>query len=146
MGGIKLIDGGKKVQVECWMGKRKDLARIKTIASHINNMCTGVTRGYQYKMRLVHAHFPIIASIEDGGKHVNIKNFLGEKIVRKIVMREGVSISLTEDVKGELVLEGNSIDNVSQTAANITQCVRIHDKDIRKFLDGIYVSEKGHIE
>ena len=30
------------------------------------NMITGVTKGYEYKMRLVYAHFPININIEGG--------------------------------------------------------------------------------
>lgn len=32
------------------------------------------------------------------------------------------------------------------TGALIHQAVLVHNKDIRKFLDGIYVSEKGAID
>ena len=38
---------------------------------------------------------------------------------------------------------GNSIEAVSQSAASISTSTQIHNKDIRKFLDGLYVSEKG---
>merc|ERR1719473_1306156 len=106
---------------------------------------TGVTKGYQYKMRLVYAHFPIIASVEDGGKKILIKNFLGEKINRYVTMAEGVTVVRSSDVKDQLVLSGNSIEGVSQSAAQIQQIAKVRNKDIRKFLDGIYVSEKGRI-
>merc|ERR1712178_460088 len=32
---------------------------LRTVSSHINNMATGVTAGFRYKMRTVYAHFPI---------------------------------------------------------------------------------------
>ena len=35
---------------------------------------------------------------------------------------------------------------VSQVAAQVHQAALVRNKDIRKFLDGIYVSEKGFIE
>jgi len=38
--------------------------------------------------------------------------------------------------------QGNSIGDVSQTAANIQDGTRIPDKDQRVFLDGIYIFEK----
>ncbi|MGH0144114.1 UNVERIFIED_CONTAM: hypothetical protein FKN15_011716 [Acipenser sinensis] len=45
-------------------------------------------------------------------------------------------------LKDELVLEGNDIELVSNSAALIQQATTVKKKDIRKFLDGIYVSEK----
>lgn len=48
-----------------------------------------MTYGFQYKMRLVYAHFPINANIEDGGKLIEIRNFLGEKRVRIVKMLPG---------------------------------------------------------
>ena len=35
---------------------------------------------------------------------------------------------------------------LSCTGALLHQAVLVHNKDIRKFLDGIYVSEKGTID
>ena len=48
-------------------------------------------------------------------------------------------------MKDEIVLIGNSIQNVSRTCALIQQICAVKRKDIRKFLDGIYVSEKTNI-
>ena len=65
--------------------------------------------------------------------------------------------------KDELILEGTDVQNVSQSgwchryrcsrvprltlrlAASIHGICKVRNKDIRKFLDGIYVSEKGTI-
>lgn len=60
-------------------------------------------------------------------------------------MRKDTKITKSTDVKDQLVLEGNDIDAVSQSAADIQQACKVRNKDIRKFLDGIYVSEKGNI-
>lgn len=57
-------------------------------------------------------------------------------------MLEGVKISLS-DVKDEIILQGNDIQNVSQSAAAITDKCRVKDKDIRKFLDGIVSGSYG---
>ena len=43
------------------------------------------------------------------------------------------------------VCQGNSIENVSLSAALIQQITKVRNKDIRKFLDGVYVSEKTTI-
>ncbi|EDN04116.1 60S ribosomal protein L9B [Histoplasma capsulatum] len=73
------------------------------------------------------------------------QNFLGEKRVRRVVCQPGVDIIVSPNVKDELQLSGNSLEGVSQSAADIQQICRVRNKDIRKFLDGVYVSEKGNI-
>jgi large subunit ribosomal protein L9e len=72
-------------------------------------------------------------------------NFIGEKIVRKVIMHEGVDVEPSKNQKDELQLTGISLENVSQSAADIQQACRVRNKDIRKFLDGIYVSERGNL-
>lgn len=62
------------------------------------------------------------------------RNAVGEKIVRDCAMLEGTKVSLS-DVKDEIILEGNDIEKVSQSAASITDKTRVKDKDIRKFLE-----------
>lgn len=125
-------------------------------------------------MRYVYAHFPINVNIEknkETGLHeVEIRyginhpiltvqffgnldltsfagrNFLGEKIVRRVTMQNGVDVEASKGVKDQLELTGNSLEGVSQSAADIQQICRVRNKDIRKFLDGLYVSERGNID
>jgi large subunit ribosomal protein L9e len=59
-------------------------------------------------------------------------NFIGEKIVRRVIMRPGVDVEISKNQKDELVLSGNSIEDVSQSAADIQQICRVRNKDIRK--------------
>ena len=138
-------NGKRKLKVEAWFGSRKTSAAIRTALSHVENLITGVTKGYRYKMRFVYAHFPINASIGNSNKSIEIRNFLGEKKVRKVDMLDGVSVVRSEKVKDELILDGNDIELVSRSCALINQKCHVKNKDIRKFLDGIYVSEKGTI-
>lgn len=136
-------EGVKKLRVEKHFGKRKELSVIRTVTSHVSNMITGVTKGYEYKMRLVYAHFPINVNIANEGKRIEIRNFLGEKRARIVNMQDGVEVARPEGSKDELSLTGNDIELVSRSAASIHQSCLVKNKDIRKFLDGIYVSEKG---
>merc|ERR1711894_66429 len=135
----------KTLKVEKWFGLRKELAAVRTICSHISNMIIGVTKGYQYKMRAVYAHFPINCAISENYTLVEVRNFLGEKYIRKVRMHEGVTCKNSKDQKDELTITGNSLEDVSQSVALIQQSTTVKNKDIRKFLDGLYVSEKGHV-
>ena len=60
------------------------------------------------------------------------RNFIGEKIVRKVTMLPGVTVEISKNQKDELTLTGNSLENVSQSAADIQQICRVRNKDIRK--------------
>jgi large subunit ribosomal protein L9e len=98
-------EGKLKLHVECHFGKRKRLASIRTVITHIENMVLGVTKGFEYKLRLVYQHFPIninIAKTKEGGDQVEVRNFLGEKRVRVIKMKEGCKCVRSEAVKDEV--------------------------------------------
>lgn len=96
-------------------------------------------------MKLVYAHFPINAYVPAGGKAVEIKNFLGQRRVKRVEMLEGVTIEKPENLKDELVISGNDIDAVSLSCALINQKNHVRAKDIRKFLDGIYINQKLNV-
>ena len=60
------------LRVRKWFGTRKELAAIRTICSHIENMIKGVTIGFRYKMRSVYAHFPINISLQNNNTTVEV--------------------------------------------------------------------------
>lgn len=138
----------QQIKLTVHNGDRKHVAALRTVKSLIANMITGVTKGYKYKLRYVYAHFPINVNVieQNGDKFIEIRNFLGDKQIRQVKVHEGVTVEFSANQKDEIVLMGNSVENVSQNAADIQQICRVRNKDIRKFLDGIYVSEKGTIE
>lgn len=138
----------KLIKLYVHNGDRKHVAALRTVKSLIANLIKGVTVGYKYKMRFVYAHFPINVNIIDGegnGKIIEIRNFLGDKKVRNVPIPEGVTAEISKAQKDELVVTGNSVEDVSQCCADVQQICRVRNKDIRKFLDGIYVSERGHV-
>ena len=137
-----------EIKVDMWFGTRETIAAIRTICSHIENMITGVTKGFKYKMRFCYAHFPInVSSVKEGNNDVvEIRNFLGEKKVRRVELLEGVKYFRTADVKDQIEISGIDVAKVSLSCAKIAQTTAVKNKDIRKFLDGIYVSEKSNID
>lgn len=72
---------------------------------------------------------------------------LGCKQVFRVDMREGVIVKEDKATKDTILVEGSDLDEVSQSAADIHgACLpAIRRFDIRKFLDGIYVQQKGSI-
>ena len=64
-----------KIRIRKWFGIRKELAAIRTVCSHIENMIKGVTHGYLYKMRSVYAHFPINVALQEKGTIVEVVFF-----------------------------------------------------------------------
>ncbi|CAJ0828531.1 5030_t:CDS:2 [Entrophospora sp. SA101] len=141
---VEEISKAKKIKLIVWHGTRRQVTCLRTVKTHIKNMIIGVTKGFEYKMRYVYAHFPINVHID--GSDVEIRNFIGEKVIRRVKMLESVTIEVSKDIKDELVLTGNDLENVSQSAADIQHSTTVKNKDIRKFLDGVYVSERNILE
>merc|ERR1719394_720763 len=135
-----LANCGQEVRARMYFAKSKQLSMLRSVCSHINNLFDGVEKKFQYKMRLVYAHFPINANITNNGTTIEIRNFLGEKIVRTVNMLPGVKVEKSPDVKDEIIVSGTDIDLTSRSAALIRQSCLVKEKDIRKFLDGIYTS------
>ena len=133
------VEGNQVVLQTEWPRKR-EIGMLGTAAAHIRNMVKGVTQGYRYDLRTVYAHFPVTVKVDDKARVLKIENFTGEKTPRYARILEGVKVA----VKGEdISVEGIDLKSVSQTAANIQDSTKVKKKDLRVFLDGIYISGKG---
>lgn len=141
--GVQIIydENERKVVVETYFANRRRKALVGTIASHIENMITGVTKGYRYKLKIIYSHFPISVKVE--GDKVLIENFLGEKAPRVARIHGNVTVKVEGD---DIIVEGIDIEAVGQTAANIEQATKVKDKDRRVFVDGIYIYSKEVME
>jgi large subunit ribosomal protein L6 len=115
----------------------KTNATVGTFESHVENMIHGVTEGWEYKMEVFYAHFPMQVDVQGG--EVVIENFLGEKAPRRTTVRGDTEVQVDGE---ELTLSGPDKEAVGQTAADIEQLTRVKDKDTRVFQDGVYITEK----
>ncbi|MDY6865928.1 MAG: 50S ribosomal protein L6 [Halobacteriota archaeon] len=127
-----------KVLVDAKSTRKRTKAMVGTYASHIQNMVTGVSNGYEYRLKVVYSHFPIQIKISDD--KVSIANFLGERKNRYAKIMGDVKVELDGD---EVVVYGVNVEDVGQTAANIEQKTKIRRLDPRVFQDGIYIVSKG---
>ena len=135
---ISIEGNGKTVRVWAEWPRKKEAALVGTIYSHIQNMITGVEKGFSYKLKIVFSHFPISVKVQ--GKTVVIENFTGERRARKIKTSGDAKVKVQSE---DIVVEGINLEDVSQTAANIEQATKVKKKDPRVFLDGIYVYERN---
>jgi large subunit ribosomal protein L6 len=127
----------KNIHIRAEWPSKKEIAMVGTICSHIQNMIIGVKKGFTNKLKIVFSHFPISVKVKDNT--ILIENFTGERNPRKTKIVGNTQVKIqTEDI----IVQGMSLENVSQTAANIELATKVKRKDPRVFLDGIYVYER----
>jgi len=128
---------GDEVVIATDVEDAKTTATVGTFESHVRNMVHGVTDGWEYRMEVHYAHFPMQVEVEDS--EVVIENFLGEKAPRRTPIRGDTDVEIDGE---EITLTGSDKEAVGQTAADIEQLTKVTDKDNRVFQDGVYIVEK----
>lgn len=131
------------VQLSVVWPRKREIGMLGTAAAHIRNMIRGVTKGYRYNLRTVYAHFPVTVKVDEKAKALKVENFTGEKTPRSAPILDGVKVIVKGD---DITVEGIDLKAVSQTAANIQNSTKIKKKDLRVFLDGVYVDTKTSLE
>ena len=100
------IEGeGKNIRIWAKWPRKKEAALVGTITSHIQNMITGVTKGYTYKLKIVFSHFPISVKLQ--GKSILIENFTGERRARSIKIIGDVKVKIEPD---DIIVEGINLE------------------------------------
>ncbi len=110
-----------------------NVGSINTVKRRVLMMLEGASNGFTRKMIIRYAHFPIKVSVK--GSTLMIDNFYGEKKHRQADIVNDTKVKVAGQ---ELIVDGPSIDDVTQTVANIRQATKTREKDKRVFQDGIY--------
>jgi len=121
--------------------RRRSQALLHAWEAHVRNLAGGVTQGFEARMKVVAAHFPMKVAAKDGA--LVIENFLGEKHPRTAPLIAGVEAKVDGDF---VILSGSDVEQVGQSAANIERATRIRDYDPRVFQDGIYIVERARLK
>lgn len=135
------IDEGV-IRIKSWHGNKHKHDMLGTIAAHIKNNLIGVVKGYKFVLKAAYRRFSITIIIENNGKTVVIKNFLGTKDILTFPVL-GDAKAMMGESKDIIIIQGTNLDDVSQTAARISNtCAKRKKHDQRIFLDGIFVTER----
>ena len=137
---LKVGEGTVTLRLKIPWNRKRAQALLHAWESHVKNLAGGVTRGFEAKMKVVAAHFPMKVAVKD--RSLLIENFLGEKHPRSASLVAGVEAKVEGDF---VLLSGPDVELVGQSAANIERATRIRDYDPRVFQDGIYVVERARL-
>lgn len=137
--GVNVQVNDNEVSIGSDKVSRTERAISLTYRAHVTNMIKGVTEGFEYKLAVVYAKFPV--SVEVNGNVFRIKNFLGEKVPRTLTIPEGVTIEAGEK---DIVVKGIDKELVGQVAGNLEELTSVNHLDRRVVQDGIFITEKPH--
>ncbi|MBD3304688.1 50S ribosomal protein L6 [Candidatus Woesearchaeota archaeon] len=136
--GIAIKIEGKKIKVTTKNATKREKKMLYTYRAHLANMLKGVHEPWIYKLKVCASHFPMNVGVS--GNEFIVKNFLGEKIPRKLKVKDGVTVKV--DGK-DVIVESIDKELAGSTASDIELLTVIRGRDLRVFQDGIYITEKA---
>lgn len=117
---------------------KKEKKLLKSFTAHLRNIIKGLQEKFVYQLKICFVHFPVTVEIK--GNEILVKNFLGEKVPRKVKIIPDVDLKLEKDI---ITVTSWDKEKAGQTAASIETLTRIKNKDRRVFQDGIFIIKKA---
>ena len=144
IGKIDMAKKENKIIIGTEKASKKEKKMINTTMAHMKNMIRGIQEKFEYELRGCYSHFPFTVELE-GNRGAVIKNFLGEKIPRKVKFPERVEIEIGKDSEKKIPITIKSVDRelAGQASANLEMATKVRNKDRRVFQDGIFIVNKA---
>ncbi len=133
---ISIIEG--KIIVAAEKASKREKTIVGTFTAHIRNLVNGVQQQHVYKLKICSGHFPMTVTV--AGQELLIKNFLGESVPRRIAIEPGVTVKIQDK---DILVSSPDKELAGKTAAGIEQACRLTNRDLRIFMDGIWLTEKA---
>lgn len=136
--GVEIKVEGNQIKFSCKKATKREKKMIYTYIAHINNMFKGVQTPWVYKLKVCTSHFPM--TVSTAGNTLLVKNFLGEKVPRKLTIKAGVTVKI--DGK-DITVESIDKELAGAVASEIELLTAVRGRDRRIFQDGVYITEKA---
>ncbi|MDD5699667.1 MAG: 50S ribosomal protein L6 [Candidatus Nanoarchaeia archaeon] len=124
--------------IGCKKATKNEKKRINTLMAHLKNMIDGVSKKFEYRLKICYSHFPITAEVK--GREMIIKNFMGERANRKLKILEGADVDVDKEI---IIVKSVNKEIAGQMSADIEKNTKINKKDRRVFQDGIFITSKA---
>jgi large subunit ribosomal protein L6 len=95
LGRIKM-SVGESISLTLDAPRRRELAVFNTIVSELKSAMEGAMNGFEYRLKIVYAHFPIKVQVK--GNTVVIENFLGERYPRYAAIVGSTKVTVSGDI------------------------------------------------
>lgn len=125
---------GEKIMITAVKATKREKKIIGSFQAHIRNMIKGVLELHTYHLKICSSHFPM--SVTVSGKEFSVKNFIGESVPRKVILKDDAEVKITGS---DIVVTSPDKEIAGQVAAQIETLCRITKRDRRIFQDGCYI-------
>jgi large subunit ribosomal protein L6 len=138
MPNLKIEVNDKKIVLRTSKNSKKEKKTIYTYNAHIKNWISGVLDGHNYTLKVCASHFPMSVSIVNN--QIIIKNFIGEKYPRTLLIKPGVNVKVEGD---KIHVDSFDKELAGTMASEIERLTKRPRFDPRIFQDGIYIINKN---